>query len=436
MGHKVLILDDDADFNSLLTDIFEQADYDVTSIEDPLVAIEVFKDSNFDLVVTDHKMPEMTGTEFMKRIKEMKPKVPVIMVSGYLENDAIRDLISDGVGGVFLKPLNIFSLLERTNELLEEAKKMNASSKGSAVEESSAPSGTVNLEFRFRSFPCKSDVSLNFAERLYSLRNFKSTLSLVGEPGMHYKQICEDIAGFYDAKADTFLYFDRGNFNASDVLKRLQDAEATGVERITCVIEFPETFSDEQKQLAVDLPKGSGVFDAINANLRAIFCVSGDLDNLFDNEVIDENLYILMGTAEVRVPAIRQCANDIPVMAQKLAVDSFRELGKDSVPRIDQAAKDFLRKQPWNENYDGLRLLVRKAMELTSGDTITLNSFQTALSGGGGNQIDEREAFLMELSEIAVEYLSAAWQLADKDSRKTADVFGTSGDLIEQRLGL
>ena len=111
MAYSVLILDDDADFNSLLTDIFEQADYEVTSLLDPLEAVDVFREKHFDLVVADHKMPCMSGAECMKVIKEMKPEVPVIMVSGYLENDTIRELISEGVGGVFLKPLNIFSLL-------------------------------------------------------------------------------------------------------------------------------------------------------------------------------------------------------------------------------------------------------------------------------------------------------------------------------------
>ena len=104
MSYSVLILDDDVDFNSLLTDIFEQADYVVTSLTDPLGAVDVFRDTEYDLVVTDHKMPEMTGSEFMKVIKDIKPSVPVIMVSGYLENDTIRELISEGVGGVFLKP--------------------------------------------------------------------------------------------------------------------------------------------------------------------------------------------------------------------------------------------------------------------------------------------------------------------------------------------
>ena len=52
MAFSVLILDDDVDFNSLLTDIFEQADYIVTSLKDPIEAIEVFKNTDYDLVVT------------------------------------------------------------------------------------------------------------------------------------------------------------------------------------------------------------------------------------------------------------------------------------------------------------------------------------------------------------------------------------------------
>lgn len=212
MPYSVLILDDDADFNSLLTDIFEQADYIVTSLTDPIEAVEVFRDTDYDLVVTDHKMPEMTGAEFMKKIKKLKPQVPLIMVSGYLENDTIRELISEGVGGVFLKPLNIFSLLERTTELIEEAKKIENAPQ---TEEGSSDADSemdAKLGFAFRSFPCKTGASTAFAERLYSLRNFKSTLSLIGEKSMHYRSICEDIRGFYESDAEHFIYLSAGSF--------------------------------------------------------------------------------------------------------------------------------------------------------------------------------------------------------------------------------
>ena len=68
MAYSVLILDDDVHFNSLLTDIFEQADYIVTSITDPTEAFEVFKNTDYDLVVTDHKMPDISGAKFMEMI--------------------------------------------------------------------------------------------------------------------------------------------------------------------------------------------------------------------------------------------------------------------------------------------------------------------------------------------------------------------------------
>lgn len=246
MGYSVLILDDDADFNSLLTDIFEQADYIVTSMTDPLEAVDAFRDTDYDLVVTDHKMPEMTGVEFMKVIKQIKSDVPVIMVSGYLENDTIRELISEGVGGVFLKPLNIFSLLERTAELIEEAKKVeSASDRGAGELDADAGTG---LGFSFRSFPCKAGASAAFAERLYSLRNFKSTLSLIGEPGMQFHRICEDIRGFYDSAKEHFVYFCADSFDAQQALSLIELAKQQGAERITCVLLMLEQMDEAQKK--------------------------------------------------------------------------------------------------------------------------------------------------------------------------------------------
>lgn len=121
MGHRILILDDDADFNSLLTDIFSQAGYDITPEQDPQKALSLIREFQFDLVVTDQRMPGISGKDFLRELKKVQPKTPIIMVSGFLDNETIRELIRDGVGGVFLKPLNVFSLLKRTAKLLEQA---------------------------------------------------------------------------------------------------------------------------------------------------------------------------------------------------------------------------------------------------------------------------------------------------------------------------
>jgi DNA-binding NtrC family response regulator len=433
MQHSVLILDDDADFNSLLTDIFEQADYIVTSLTDPIEAVDVFRDTDYDLVVTDHKMPEMTGAEFMKVIKRIKPEVPVIMVSGYLENDTIRELISDGVGGVFLKPLNIFSLLERTAELIEEAKKLQNTpgNEGHGSSDALNETGAV-LGFIFRSYPCKSGAAASFAERLYSLRSFKSTLSLIGEPGMHYRKICEDIRGFYESDAEAFIYLDSANFNEAHALQLLQEAKDSGMERITCVLLEVEKMDASQKELAVLLAKQADAFDHLDTSIRTIFCVSGDLDSLFDEGAIDENLYILMGTAEVRVPPLRDCQVDVGIMAQQLAAEIAREQSLGTVPRFERSARDLLRQHPWTNNYEELRATVSALVKGNAAAGITHAAVKAALQGVAERAPCGRmEAYL---AQQKLDYLRAVSILSGRDRSKTARFFATTVEAVEQAI--
>ena len=431
MPYSVLILDDDVDFNSLLTDIFEQADYIVTSITDPIEAVDVFRETEYDLVVTDHKMPDMTGAEFMKVIKEVKPEVPVIMVSGYLENDTIRELISEGVGGVFLKPLNIFSLMERTAELIEEAKKIEKAPAHADVVDDTGDAG-AKFGFTFRSYPCKSGASASFAERLYNLRNFKSTLSLIGEPGMHYRSICEDIRGFYESHEEHFIYLSAGSFDEQQALSLIEAAKEQGAERVTCVLLELETMDVAQKKLATALAKHEGPFDELDVVLRTIFCVSGDLDSLFDEGLIDENLYILMGTAEVQVPPLRECNVDVGVMAQQLVVEVAREASLAAVPRFERSARDLFRQHSWERNYDELSVTVRKIVEDNPGDVITHAAVKSALRVSSG--ASPRTLLESHLSSQQVDYLRAATVLFGGDRSRVASFLGTDVSTIEAKM--
>ena len=433
MPHSVLILDDDADFNSLLTDIFEQADYVVTSLEDPIEAVDVFVENEYDLVVTDYKMPEMTGAEFMKEVKLLRPEVPVIMVSGFLENDTIRDLISEGVGGVFLKPLNIFSLLERTAELIAEAQKANAPVDEVGDEETLEDKGSaLKFGFSFRSFPCKSVESSEFAERLHRLRNFKSTISLIGPEGTHYRLICEDIRGFYEGEQEQFIYLSPASLDAAEVMRLIDAAKKSGAERLTCVMLELDRMSDEQKQMAVSLARCEGDFEAVDMVVRVIFCVSGDLDNLYDAGLIDENLYILMGTAEVHVPSLHQVGLDVPFMAQQIIAELATERGFSTVPRFDKAARDFLRKHVWSRNHDELYSALRKLLESGPTDVLTVRSLQSAIRSL--DLASPRSRFLSRLASAKSDYVRATAVLCGGDFNRVAVLLGTEQREIEKLL--
>jgi len=111
MNRCVLIIDDDQGFAELLKGILEQADYAVRTVFNAESGLEVLQRQTIDLIVTDQRLPGgLSGIEFVSRIRERGIDLPVIMVSGYLDDHSIRDLIRDGVAGVFIKPLNIFSI--------------------------------------------------------------------------------------------------------------------------------------------------------------------------------------------------------------------------------------------------------------------------------------------------------------------------------------
>ena len=117
MASKILIVDDDDDFRGLLSDVFTQAGYEVTAVDNANRALETFSESKFDAVVTDHNMPEMTGEDLIKNIRDHEPDIPIILVSGYLNQDLIQNLKNVNTE-IFHKPLNVISLLRKTEEKL------------------------------------------------------------------------------------------------------------------------------------------------------------------------------------------------------------------------------------------------------------------------------------------------------------------------------
>lgn len=432
MAYKLLILDDDGDFNSLLTDIFEQADYIVSSVQDPREAVDLFKSEDYDLVVTDHKMPDMTGASFMKLIKELKPDVPVIMVSGYLENNTIRDLIRDGVGGVFLKPLNIFSLLERTAELIDESLKIKKAKESGAISQDYVGDlNSTGVDSDFRSFPCKSVASIDFAEKLNGLHNFKSTLTLMGEPGTHFRAICEDLRRSSEPRCETFIYLSVGSFDENQVLAMIEK-ENNSVERVTCVLLEVENMSDEQKGLAVHLAKSSGPFASLDVGLRTVFCISGDLDELFDQGLINDHLYILMGTAEIQVPPLRECALDIAIMAQQIVVDLLREKAKSTVPVFDGSARNLFRQYAWPNNYQELYETVKGVVEMSDVPVYTQTEIHSVLRSK--QEVSPVTQMARDLEDVRVDYLRAAMILLSGNRQDAARFFGVEQSSVDTIL--
>ncbi len=107
---KVLVVDDNKDFCRNVEDILEFKGYTVHTAYNGLKALELVRQNEIEMVLLDIKMPVMNGVETFKKIKELSPKMPVIMMTAYAVEELIQESLREGAFGVLHKPLDFDKL--------------------------------------------------------------------------------------------------------------------------------------------------------------------------------------------------------------------------------------------------------------------------------------------------------------------------------------
>ncbi|MEI8115267.1 MAG: sigma-54 dependent transcriptional regulator [Bacteroidia bacterium] len=108
---RILVIDDERSIRNTLKDILEFEKYQVELAQDGFKALELLKTNDFDVVLCDIKMPGMDGIEVLQKIEEIKPDIPVVMISGHGNIDTAVESIKKGAFDYIEKPLDLNRLL-------------------------------------------------------------------------------------------------------------------------------------------------------------------------------------------------------------------------------------------------------------------------------------------------------------------------------------
>lgn len=104
---RILIVDDNEEFCKNVTDILEAAgEVEAVAVNDGMAALKCVRDSRFDLVLLDVKMPVMDGLAASRELKRICPDTPIIMMTAYAVEDLLRDALREGVFGSLRKPID------------------------------------------------------------------------------------------------------------------------------------------------------------------------------------------------------------------------------------------------------------------------------------------------------------------------------------------
>lgn len=120
MKHRILMVDDEANVLKALKRLFFDTDYKLFTAESGARGLEICQEEEIDLVISDYRMPEMTGVQFLSKVMELHPHTMRIILSGYADVSAIVEAINDGHVYKFLsKPWNDQDLLTTVQRSLE-----------------------------------------------------------------------------------------------------------------------------------------------------------------------------------------------------------------------------------------------------------------------------------------------------------------------------
>ena len=121
--YRVLVVDDEQEIVNMICRNLELEGYDIEGVTSPDDAIERIKQENFQVVVSDIKMPEMSGVELLKEIKRIDGIVQVIMITGYVTPSNIVSCLSNGAIDCLFKPLDMDRLQHSIDESIEKLRR-------------------------------------------------------------------------------------------------------------------------------------------------------------------------------------------------------------------------------------------------------------------------------------------------------------------------
>ena len=120
---QILVVDDEPTVSSTIRRILEKRGYSVTTFENPLAALDWIKTDPCDLILTDLKMPQMDGIQFLTQIKRLQPAVPVILITAYSTIDTAVMAIKYGGFDYLQKPFDVQKIYEVVQRALDSTQK-------------------------------------------------------------------------------------------------------------------------------------------------------------------------------------------------------------------------------------------------------------------------------------------------------------------------
>jgi two-component system response regulator HupR/HoxA len=396
----VLIVDDEVRSLETLERILED-EFDIKTADNITDARKILETEWVQIILCDQRMPEISGVEFLKQVREQWPEVIRMIISGYTDSEDIISAVNEaGIYQFVTKPWHPDSLilllknaaelfdLQRKNEILSVELKMSPSRLQSSVEEKRK---TLRDDYSCDDQIVRSDESCmnQVCERIRRVSPYDISVLLTGESGtgkelaaraLHYNShrwdqpfVVENCGALPDELLESELFgYKKGAFTGAVEDRAGLFERANG--GTVFLDEIGEVSPAFQVKLLRVLQEGEirplGSSQTRQVDVRVIAATNRDLEQDVRDGRFREDLYYRLATVTVQLPALRERKMDIPLIAKSILQSSMQQLGKQAEGFTDETLA-CMQAYHWPGNVRELQNEIRHMLVMTESDQLS-----------------------------------------------------------------
>lgn len=442
MKFTILVIDDEKNIRTGLQAALELDGYEVLLAEDGTTGLSLALNNEVDLVITDLRMPGVSGEEVLRRITTETPGIPVIVLTGHGTVENAVEAMRSGAYDFLTKPLNLdrLSLLVKRALQSRELVLQNRELEQEAEKRKS-----------FEHIIGKSPSMLKLFDVVKRVAPTRASVLITGESGVGKELIANALHNLSTRKDNPII-----KVHCAALAENILESELFGHEKGAF------TGAVSRKRGRFELAHGGTIFldeigeinqsvqikilrvlqekmfervggeDTIEVDVRVITATNRDLEKEIAEGRFREDLFYRLNVVRIHVPPLRERKDDLPLMISAFVKEFAEENGK-VIESIDPKARQALYAYDWPGNVRQLRNCIESAVVMTTGTVITLDELPPSI-----REMDEVPAITIPVGatmadaerEIIMQTLAAQ----NGNKSKTAEILGIGRKTLHRKL--
>ncbi len=389
MRSKILVIDDEDSMCNFLEIMLKKEGYEVETASDGFLAVELLKDDNFDLVISDMNMPGMTGLEVLQEVKTFKVEQDFIVMTAFATVDTAIEAMKLGASDYITKPFKVDEI-KLTIEKSINRKKL--------VSENIELKKQLQDNNSFSNFIGNSEPVVKLKKLATRVASSDSTVLVLGESGTGKDLISKAIHHLSPRCNAPFITINCGaipeNLLESELFGHIKGAFTGAIkdkDGLFKVADRGTIFLDEigNTSLAIQVKllrvledkiiTPVGDTKPIEVDVRLIAATNAQLEEDVRQGRFREDLFYRLNVIPIEIPSLRERKEDIPLLVD-FFIKKFADKTGTQIKTISKEASDVLFSYNWPGNVRELENTLERAVLLNRTNLLELSDFPEKLS--------------------------------------------------------